>query len=526
VATDSHRGASRPDVPLLSVRGLVKSFGGAPALRHVDLDFPTGEVHGLIGANGAGKSTLIKVLAGAVQPDGGTIQIDGHEVDILNGSRARALGLGFVHQELNLIPKFTIAQNLGLGQSRPARMPLLVNKRELTKSAHEAMELVGLKRDIETVTESLSVADQWLVCIGRALVHEARFIAMDEPTASLSHTEANRLFELIHSLRRQGITIAYVSHRLDEILDLCDRVTTFRDGRTVGTRPRPELSREDLVRTITNQEIPAASVGQAPALRAVASRQVVAKSVTGETPLLEINGLESGKLSAVSLAIARGEIVGLAGLVGSGRSHLLRTLFGVDRHVAGEVFLNGRRVAFKNPTEAIAAGVALIPEERRKQGLILEKSIAFNLSMASFRQASLLALLPLYSRRRANAWAKTIAGQLHIKCQSVRDPVGTLSGGNQQKVVFGRWLARRPQLLLLDEPTRGVDVGARAELHMVVRSIANDGAGVLMVSSEFQELLNCDRVLVMREGALAGQLTGESITETNMTAMCFGEAAA
>lgn len=509
--------------PFLQVRGLRKSFGGAPALRDVDVDIDAGEVHGLIGANGAGKSTFIKILAGTVQPDEGRIEIDGRTVEITNAQQSKALGLGFIHQELNLIPKFSIAQNLGLGQWPANKVPFMLNKRALRRRAVEVMGQVGLEHSVNTQVETLSVADQWLVCIGRSLMHDVRFIAMDEPTASLSLAEADRLFELVLSLRRSGIAIAYVSHRLDEVLDLCNRVTIFRDGRSIETSLRSEISKESLIRTITRQELPelGATILSAGVRSAVAEQRSVAEP--GKSLALEVSHLCQGTLQDLSFSIRTGEIVGLAGLVGAGRSRLLSILFGARTADAGEVRLAGKAVSFKSPNEAIAAGVALIPEERRRQGLILEKSVAFNLGLASMKQSSPVSWLPLYDRRRANRWAREIVGRLQIKCRDVNQPVGTLSGGNQQKVLFGRWLARPLKLLLLDEPTRGVDVGARAEIHAVVRRVASDGAGVLMVSSEFQELLTCDRVLVLRNGQLVGELTGDAITETNMTAYCFGE---
>lgn len=528
---------SAPAGPFLEVRALTKSFGGAPALRHVDLDILTGEVHGLIGANGAGKSTVIKILAGAVQPDSGSIALDGSIVEINGTQRSRALGLEFIHQELNLVPKFTIAQNLGLGQLPKGKIPLTLNKRALKERSREITALVGLNRSVSTYVEDLPVADQWLVCIGRALWHDARIIAMDEPTASLSHSESTRLFDLIHALKKRRIAIVYVSHRLDEVLDLCDRVTTLRDGRSVGTRPRSLLSRQTLVRTITEQELPGGETGDPLAQPSRTEEPVVATpepsvafalSNPGASggpagPVLEVVALHDAKLVDVSLAIAAGEVVGLAGLVGSGRSRLLRILFGVHRPLEGIIRLNGVHVRFREPRDAIAAGVAFVPEERRSQGLILSKSIAFNLSMASMRRTSPISSLPLYGRRRAHAWAREVGDRLQIKCRDVRDPVSTLSGGNQQKIVFGRWLASPLSLLLLDEPTRGVDVGARCEIHAIVRGIAETGAGVLMVSSEFQELLACDRVIVIREGAIVGELTGTRITDANMQSLCFSE---
>lgn len=518
---ETHQESSKD--AFLTIRSLTKSYAGAPALRDAHVQFWKAEVHGLVGANGAGKSTLIKVLAGTVRPDSGTILLEGREISINSPQRSRAAGLGFVHQELNLIPKFSIMQNLGLGQAPASRIPLLLNKKALHRRAREVMDIVGLNRDTRTIVETLSVAEQWLVCIGRALVVDARFLAMDEPTASLSAAESERLFDVIRSLRGRGLAIAYVSHRLDELLELCDRVTIFRDGRSVGTSPRSELTRESLVSSITSQSIPEGATRR-PLQASIDSPGPA--GTTGErgtaVPALAMRGISDVGLRDISLSVRRGEIVGIAGLVGSGRTRLLRTLFGLSQPQSGSLWMDGQAVRFKGPSEAIAAGVALIPEERRRQGLILHKSISFNINMATLGKSSPVTGLGLFSGRRANALASEIAGRLQIKYRDIRDPVATLSGGNQQKVVFGRWLARPLKLLLLDEPTRGVDVGARAEIHAVVREIATQGAGVLMVSSEFEELLNCDRVLVLREGRLAGELTGGQINERTMTSMCFG----
>ncbi|MDO8307250.1 MAG: sugar ABC transporter ATP-binding protein [Actinomycetota bacterium] len=501
--------------------GLGKSYFGSPALRHATIEFRAGAVHGLIGANGAGKSTFIKILAGTVQPDQGTLEIDGQLVTIPNPQAARAFGLGFVHQELNLIPQFSIAKNLSLGQWPRFRVPHVVDRHVIEARAREIMAIVGYSGPVQAPVESLSVADQWLVCIGRALMHDARFIAMDEPTASMSHTEAARLFEIVRSLRSRGISLLYVSHRLDEILDLCDQVTTFRDGTSVSTVEGQRLTKDHLVRSILNQELPEGTVPHDAAQQAPERR--AQRSVTAGPPVLQVDRLSDGQLADVSFSVASGEIVGIAGLVGSGRSHLLRLIFGVHRPRSGRLILDGQPLDLRSPFDARKRGIGLIPEERRRQGLVMDGSIALNLRLASLGDASPVRGWPLYSARKANGLGRLVAGRLKVKYEDVRDPVATLSGGNQQKVVFGRWISDRLRLLLLDEPTRGVDVGARREIHGVSRGIAANGAAVIMVSSEFEELLNCDRVLVLREGRLVGELTGDRVTESNMTALCFGE---
>lgn len=486
--------------PLLQVRGLAKHFGGVRALKGVDLDIRAGEVHGLVGANGAGKSTLIRLLAGVHRPDAGTIEVDGAAVTIAHPQHASEIGLNFIHQELNLVPKFNAIENMTLGLPKASRLGL-ITWGPVRRRVDEVTRRLGADFPLDVPVENLSVANQWLISIGRALIRRARLIAMDEPTASLSAEEAGRLFQIIRELSSDGIAILYVSHRLDEIMALCDRVTVFKDGDRVLHADRAAMTKADLVRAIVGGEVPAAASSRVPEH---------ARAVVLETRQL-------GRGSAVrdvSLQLRAGEVLGLAGLVGAGRSELARLIFGADRPDRGTMLLDGMPWRPSGPHDAVRRGIGFIPEERRSQGLILHKDVSFNINLADLRPLRYAAPVPLISLSRAARRAKAIALELQVKTPRVSTPVVELSGGNQQKVVIGKWLTRDPRVLILDEPSRGVDVGARAEIHRSIRELAAGGVGVIVISSEVEELPGlCDRVLVMVEGRVAGELGGPAITK-------------
>ncbi|WP_374305692.1 sugar ABC transporter ATP-binding protein [Ferrovibrio sp.] len=486
-------------LPFISASGIRKSFGGAQALKGVSLDIAPGEVHGLVGANGAGKSTMIKILAGLVQPDGGEIQFDGKPLSIATSHVATELGMSFIHQDVALVPSMTILQNIMLGVDKKTRFGL-VDWKAIASDVAPLAARVGIRASLDAKVGTLSTAESWLVSICRALVHKARLIVMDEPTASLSADESERLFEIIQDLSRSGVAVLYVSHRLDEILRLCDRVTVFRDGDSIARFARYELSRAVLVEAI---------VGHA----AAAETQIERRQPVG-TPILSVTRLaRHPKVNDVSFDLYRGEVLGIGGLVGAGRTELMRLIYGVDRLDAGSMILDGRPFAPRSPAQAYKAGIGLVPEERRSEGLLLGKSVAFNLSLANLRSLALSPLLPVISPARRNSMALRTVAELAIKTAGIHVPVGSLSGGNQQKVVIGRWLRRGPRILILDEPTRGVDIGARAEIHRLIRQMAADGMAVLVVSSEPDELPDlCDRVLVMADGRIVRELAGEAIT--------------
>ncbi|MGI5200341.1 sugar ABC transporter ATP-binding protein [Spirillospora sp. CA-108201] len=506
--------ARRPRPPLAEMIGISKAFGGATALDGVSISLDAGSVLALCGANGAGKSTLVRILAGAESADAGTIRIAGEEVSIGSPSDAARLGLSFIHQELNLVPKFTALQNMALGYPGASRRGLL-DRAAARRRAEAVMERLGGHVPLDAEVERLTVAQRWTVSLARSLMREARVIAMDEPTASFSEEEAERLFAIIDDLVRSGVGILYISHRLDEVLSLSRDVTVLRNGRLVGTFAAKEMDRARLTREIVGAEVPepAASAPPAPAARRDA----------GRPPLLAVRGLtRAPRVRGVDLDVHAGEILGVAGLVGAGRTELARLLFGADRPSAGVMELQGRPYRPRSPYEAIRRGVALVPEERRSEGLLLDESVARNLRLATMGKDR-GPVLRLLSPRRSRKVAARMVERFGIKVASVNQPVGALSGGNQQKVVVGKYVLAAPKVLILDEPTVGVDVGARGELHAIIRELAAAGAAVVLISSDFDEFAICDRVAVMREGRVARLVDGTA-SKDDLTSLCYAVA--
>ena len=485
--------------PLVSVIAITKAFGGAQALRGVSLSILPGEVHGLVGANGAGKSTLIRILAGLTQPDSGEIVIDGQRVAINSAHLANELGMSFIHQELAFVPGMTVLENIMLGLPKKTQFGV-VDWPAIARDIDPIAKRVGVRAPLSANVNALSTAENWLVSITRALVRNARLIVMDEPTAALSMAESERLFGIIRELSRSGIAVLYVSHRLDEILELCPRVTVLRDGRRVAELAGAALTRQVLVEAIVG-----GAVESQPNHAGAFALDAIAISVRGVS--------RAPKVRNVSFDLRKGEVLGLGGLVGAGRSELARMLFGADRPDSGEMRLEGRPFAPRSPSQAVKAGIGFVPEERRAEGLILTKSVGLNLGLANLNSIIVSPMLPLISRRRRDALVSRTIQQLAIKGASADAPVGRLSGGNQQKVVIGRWLQSKPKVLILDEPTRGVDVGARAEIHRLIRGLARQGMAVLVISSDPEELPDlCDRVLIMAEGRIVGELAGGALT--------------
>ncbi len=497
--------------PFLVLSGLAKRFGGVQALRGVDLDIRAGEVHGLVGANGAGKSTLIRILAGVFAPDSGTITLDGQVVTIATPHQATDLGLGFIHQDLNLVTQLTGLENIMLGVPKPTRLGL-IDWKTIRTDAAATVARVGIDFSLDAKVATLSTAQQWLVSICRALMRKARLIVMDEPTASLSAHEAGNLFRIVRQLRQEGIAILYVSHRLDEILDLCDRVTAFRDGTRVMHSERAALTRANLVEAIVGGSLaPASSL---PAAAIAENQPVLTATALARLPMVR----------GVDFVLRRGEVLGFAGLVGAGRSELMRLIYGADRPHGGSMVLAGSPFSPRTPRDAVKAGIGLVPEERRSEGLVLNRSVAFNMALPSNRRFA-LAPLPLLSRARRDRWAMSTAARVLVKTPSVGTPVQRLSGGNQQKVVIGRWIDRDLKILILDEPSRGVDIGARGEIHRLIRSLAAGGLAVIVVSSEAEELPGlCDRVLVMAEGRIVECLESAAISRDAIVAASYKHA--
>jgi len=468
---------------VLQAKGIGKSFPGVHALDGVDLELRAGETHILLGENGAGKSTLMKVLSGAYAPDAGEVFIDGQRVEVFDPRVAQRLGVSIIYQEFNLIPYMTVAENIFLGREPPGRFGG-VDFRKMNAAAQAILDDLGFAISATRHMYSLSVAQAQLVEIAKALSHDAEIIFMDEPTSAIGHREAHQLFAVVQRLRAQGRGIVYVSHRLSEIFDVADRYTVFRDGAYVGSGSLAEVDRASLIRMIVGREI---------------AEEYAKINIPTDAEGLSVVGLTSpGKIDDISFTVRKGEIFGIYGLMGSGRSEIFDCLFGLDRPSRGEVRLFGKPVSFASPSQAIAAGVALVTEDRKLTGLNLADSVRRNISAVSLRELS--PRLVVNAKREAKASRDTI-DRFNIIVGRDVDPVSSLSGGNQQKVVLGKWFLRNPRVLLLDEPTRGVDVGAKREISRIVGNFAAAGGTVAMISSEIDELLGvADRIMVMRDG--------------------------
>lgn len=497
-------------VPFVVADGIAKAYGGVQALKGVSLSLYPGEVHGLVGANGAGKSTLIRVLAGLTQPDAGRILYDGRPVAVPTPHAAGALGMNFIHQELAFVPSMSVVQNIMLGLPKKTRFGF-IDWRAVAREVAPVAAKVGITAPLFANVKGLSTAENWLINICRALIRRARLIVMDEPTASLSAGEGEKLFAIVEELARSGVAILYVSHRLDEVLRLCHRVTAFRDGRSIATINKPDLTRAALVDAIVGRQV-----------------ELLAKTTTGPSTgpaVLSVRGLaRHPRVKGVGFDLCRGEVLGIGGLVGAGRTELARLIYGADSTDAGSMTLEGRPFAPRSPAAAVKAGLGLVPEERRAEGLLLTKSVAFNLQLANLTRIVHGRALPLINGGRRTSSSLKIVRDLGIKTPSVETPVDRLSGGNQQKVVIGRWLLGGPKVLILDEPTRGVDVGARGEIHRLIRDLAAEGMAVLVISSEPDELPDlCDRVLVMAEGRIVRELEGEAVSRNAIIEASYAE---
>jgi len=494
----------------MRIRGIEKQFAGEIALRDVNLDVVRGEIHGLVGANGAGKSTLIRCLAGVTVPDRGTITIDGAELRPGSPRASEAAGLAFIHQELNLIPHFSALENMLLGAPKATRL-FLIDWKASGVAARAAAERVGIRFPLETRVSELSVAERWLVMISKALVRRANLIAMDEPTASLSAAESEQLFRIVRDLAGDGVAILYVSHRLDEVLDLCDRITVLRDGTVVAREVRGRLDKKGLVQAIIGHDV---GPGGQRARRAVPR---------DGTPVFAARGVARGDaVKGVSFEVYPGEVFALGGLVGSGRTEVARLAIGMDRLEAGHFEMDGKRLAVSDEADAVKQGLALVPEERRAQGMLLDQSVGFNINVASLLQLRALPGLPFVSAGKARGRAERLMKELSVKAPGPAAKISALSGGNQQKTMIARWLRPGTKVLILDEPSRGVDVGAREEIHEAIRELARNGVGIIVISSDVEELaILADRVVVLREGHVTGELVGEEISEARIIELSY-----
>jgi rhamnose transport system ATP-binding protein len=492
--------------PLLRLTSVSKSFGGVRALRDVSFELLPGEVHALVGENGSGKSTLIKTITGAHRPDSGTLEINGHAVTENDPLRAKALGVAVIYQQPALFPDLTVAENIALALEPPGTWRRIDWRRRRAR-AGELLAQLEARIDPAAEARSLSMPEQQLVEIAKAIGADARAVIMDEPTASLSEREVENLFRIIAALKTRGVGVVYVSHRLDELPRIADRVTALRDGCLVGTRPMNGTTRADLIGMMVGRE-----------LAAVFPK--VAVPIYGTVLETRNLGCSTSGVSGVSLSVRAGEILGLAGLVGAGRTELARVLFGLTPADGGDIRLHGKIVRIDSPAAAVALGIAYVPEDRRRHGVILELPIAANATLAVLRTVSRGGFLDF---RRERALATDLVHKLGVKAPSVDDPVGNLSGGNQQKVALARWLAADPTVIILDEPTQGVDVGAKAEIHKLMGDLAARGLAVVMISSELPEVLGMsDRIVVMHGGTVIGTLERGEATQERVLELALG----
>ncbi|GAA3544717.1 sugar ABC transporter ATP-binding protein [Nonomuraea rosea] len=489
---------------ILRAEGLRKVFPGVVALDGVDLSLRTGEVHVLLGENGAGKSTLIKILSGAYRPDGGRVLMDGRPVDLRTAGDAQRLGISTIYQEFNLVPQLTVAENLALG--RPPRRFGFVDVRRMEQDARRLLDRVGVDVHPRTPVARLGIARMQMVEIAKALALDARVLIMDEPTAVLTTSEVAKLFTIVRQLRGEGVAIAFITHHLEEIAEIGDRVTVLRDGRSVAEVPA-NTRQDELVGLMVGRPI---------------DQQYPRRPAARGEPLLQVSGLtRKGAFDDVSFEVRAGEVVGVAGLVGAGRTEVARAVFGADRYDAGEVLVRGRRLPPGDVHAAMEAGLGLVPEDRKGQGLVLGAAIGENLALVLMRDATRAGFV---DRPRLRAAAARVAGQLGIRMTGLDQEVRTLSGGNQQKVVIGKWLVADAHVLILDEPTRGVDVGAKVEIYQLVNALTESGHAVLMISSDLPEVLGMsDRILVMARGRLVGELRAAEATQDDVMALAVTE---
>jgi ribose transport system ATP-binding protein len=494
--------------PALEMKGICKRFPGVTALDSVGLEVFPAEVVALIGENGAGKSTLMKILGGVYQPDAGEIRIGGNAVTVTSVSDAINFGIGFIHQELDVLDNLDVAGNIFLGREPTRGGPLrLIDRDKINTQAEIYLDRLGLRVGASTPLVELSIAQKQMVEIAKTLSLNARILIMDEPTSSLTLTETERLKEVVKELRSQGVSVIYISHRLSEIEDLADRVVVLRDGRNVGTLAREMINHDRMVRLMVGRDI---------------NNFYVHTEAEKSPCYLQVQNLRTRRYPdcQASFAVGKGEILGLAGLVGSGRSEVARVLFGIEEALRGSVLLDGKLISIRSPRDAIRHGIYLIPEDRRRSGLFVDSSIRENVTLPAIDRYSRAGLIQGSRERSA---ALEICDRLNVKSPSVEERVSNLSGGNQQKVVLAKWLSLDPKVLIFDEPTRGIDVGAKAEIYSLMRALARRGVAIVMISSDMEEILGVSyRVAVMHEGSITGILEREQCSEEAIMRLAVG----
>jgi ribose transport system ATP-binding protein len=492
--------------PLLQMRGICKRYPGVEALRDAALEVHGGEVHVLLGENGAGKSTLMKVLSGAVRRDAGEILLDGQAVDIPDPAAARRLGITTIYQELSLVPHLTVAENIFLGKA-PTRWPGIIDWTTMRRDAERVLESLGVSIDPDAAVRTLRLAQQQMVEIARALTDAARILIMDEPTSALSEREVAQLFATIARLTSNGVAVVYISHRMEEVFRIGRRVTVLRDGRHIATRDIGEVSVPDLVRLMADREV---------------SDHYPRRAHTIGEELLRVEGVTGSGLRDVSLVLHRGEVLGIAGLVGAGRTRLARAIIGADAVERGRITIRGQRVSIGSPAAAARARIGFLPEDRKQHGLVLGLSVERNVALSHLDALSRFGVMDRSAERRE---AEDAIARLSIRTPDASQRVLNLSGGNQQKVVLAKWLAAQAEMLIFDEPTRGIDVAARHDIYLLINAAVAAGAGVIMISSDLPEVIGMsDRVLVMRGGAIEAEFSSESATDAAILHAALGVA--
>jgi len=481
---------------ILQLQNISKNFPGVKALNNVNFDLRRGEVHALCGENGAGKSTLIKIITGALEPTDGQIIFDGNIVTKNDPTKSINSGIFTIYQELNLLPAMSVMDNMFMGKEIAHNG--LLRKKEMLQACKDVIGELGVEINPKSLIRDLSVAYQQLVEIAKVLLEDSKVLIMDEPTAPLTENETEVLFRIIDKLKEKGVSIIYISHKLDEIFRLSDRTTVLRDGEHIKTMDTCDVTKEELIRLMIGRELGDQYPMRTPEIGA---------------PLLQVTGLTNHRVRDISLTLKKGEILGVAGLVGSGRTEMARAVFGADKKQSGTIALNGTEITVKSPQDAIRQGIGLIPEDRKHQGLLLGQTIRMNMTFGSLRNDKHL----LINKKKETTFCKELWNKLNIRGASLMQKVASLSGGNQQKVVLAKWLATECDILIFDEPTRGIDVGAKREIYTLMNQLSGEGKSVLMISSEMPELIGMsDRIIVFREGELVGELTGDDISQENI----------
>jgi rhamnose transport system ATP-binding protein len=497
---------TKPPDPIVELSGIAKHFGGVQALRGVDFSLFPGEVHALVGENGAGKSTLVKILAGIYRPDTGMVKVGGEVVELRNPTQAQALGIAVVQQEPMLFPDLDVAENVFMGRHPRDRFGRVDWKR-MYREVDQLLTSLDVTLSSHAPVQGLSVAEQQLVEIAKALSLQASVLVLDEPTAALSAHEVEELFAIMKQLRERGVAILFVSHRLEEVFTIADRLTVLRDGTHIITAPVSEMTTQEIIKHMVGRELSNLFPKGASEIGSV---------------VLEVRHLtRPGVFDDVSFQLRRGEILGFAGLVGAGRTEVAQVLFGIDRAESGEIWLKGKQVRIRSPQQAMGYGIAYVPEDRHQHGLVMNFSIAANVTLTILHQVSLLGLL---DPRRERKIAGEYSSQLSVRSKGMEQLVNTLSGGNQQKVVLGKWLATNPSVLILDEPTRGIDVGAKSEVHRIISDLATRGIAIILISSELPEVLAmADRIIVLHEGRVTGTFMHSEATQERVMFAATGQ---